>query len=62
MDEKYLDIYCLKSNLWNYLADECRQKKSSDWTMEELELVLSWLKPNKSRDPLGIINDLFKPN
>ena len=37
-------------------------EKSLNWEIEELENVLKHLKANKSRDPLGIINELFKPN
>ena len=37
------------------------QKKTPEWTMEQLERVLKDLKPNKSRDPLGLANELFKP-
>ena len=33
---------------------------SSDWTMKDLEKVLESLKNNKSRDPKGFVNELFK--
>ena len=62
IDTKYEDIYIFKSNLWNYLLNECLQKKFLNWEIEELENVFKHLKANKSRDPLGIINELFKPN
>ena len=32
-----------------------------DWNMEELEVVLKYLKKNKSKDALGYINKLFRP-
>ena len=35
-------------------------RKTPDWTMEQLEVVLDYLKKNKSRDPLGYANDIFK--
>ena len=38
------------------------QNKTNDWTMEELDYVLKGLKTNKSRDALGYLNELFKPN
>ena len=34
--------------------------KSAPWTLEDLEVVLKELKCNKSRDPLGFSNELFK--
>ena len=38
------------------------KNKTEDWTMEELEDVLKHLKTNKSRDALGFLNELLKPN
>ena len=35
--------------------------RTDDWTMEELTVVLKGLKTNKSRDALGYLNELFKP-
>ena len=34
--------------------------KSPDWNMEQLESSLARLKNNKSRDPKGYINEIFK--
>ena len=36
--------------------------KTEDWTMDELETVLKGLKTNISRDALGYLNELFKPD
>ena len=36
-------------------------EKSQDWTEEDLIAVLSSLKNGKCRDPLGMINKIFKP-
>ena len=36
-------------------------KKSEQWNENDLEKVLKELKKNKSRDPHGLINELFKP-
>ena len=36
------------------------QNKTPDWTMDDLEVVLNYLKKNKSRDPHGYSNDIFK--
>ena len=38
------------------------KNQTEDWTMEELEDVLKHLKTNKSRDALGFLNELLKPN
>ena len=42
--------------------EETRKNKTSLWTMEELEDVLKQLKNEKSRDPMGFTNELFKSN
>ena len=39
-----------------------QSKKSPDWTMQNLEDVLSKLKNNKCRDYDGLINEIFKLN
>ena len=36
-----------------------RKEKTAPWTIDDLEKVLSYLKKNKSRDPLGCANDIF---
>jgi hypothetical protein len=36
------------------------KNKTLPWTMEQLDTVLKYLKRNKSRDPFGYANDLFK--
>ena len=36
--------------------------KTEDWSMNDLEIVLKGLKTNKSRDALGYLNELFKPD
>ena len=37
-------------------------RPSSPWTMLDLEIALKDLKNNKSRDPEGLVNELFKLN
>ena len=39
-----------------------KSRPSSVWTMKDLENALKDLKNNKSRDPEGLINELFKTN
>ena len=56
-----LDIYFLKSELWEYRLNELKSAKSEAWTQDDLEKVLKSLKNNKTRDPVGMINEIFKP-
>ena len=37
------------------------QNTTKPWSIEDLDIVLKGLKTNKSRDPLGYLNELFKP-
>ena len=68
--KKRLENRKIKENLEGLKSDKeelckLRLKLSSkritpDWTMDQLERVLDYLKKNKSRDPLGYANDIFK--
>ena len=49
-----------KDDLCNLRFKFTKNNKTPDWTMKELNLVLKQLKNNKSRDPFGYINELFK--
>ena len=60
MDRKYMDIFFLKSELWQIRCQNLKQIKTKPWTMNELENVLKNLKNNKSMDPNGMINETFK--
>ena len=42
--------------------DEACKNKTPPWTLGDIEVVLRQLKNNKSRDPLGFANELFKPD
>ncbi len=35
--------------------------ENDEWTMFHLEKVLSSLKKKKSKDPYGLVNELFRP-
>ena len=50
-----------KEELCQLRLKAARMKKTSPWTMEDLEVVLKYLKKDKSRDPLGFANELFQP-
>ena len=51
----------LKEELCEERIKLSKLTKSSSWTIEDLRKVLKSLKPNKCRDPHGMINELFKP-
>ena len=42
--------------------EHAKKNKTPPWEMEELLIVLKQLKNKKSRDPLGLANELFDPN
>ena len=51
-----------KRRILNMKLKLAGRKRSSPWTMQDLEKSLKDLKNNKSRDPEGLINELFKMN
>ena len=59
--EDYSNLKKLKETLFEIRLKVCKLRKSKPWTEEKLETVLRSLKMNKSRDPHGLINELFKP-
>ena len=61
MKTKYEDIFEMKTELWEMILETCKLVKSNQWKKAELEKVLKNLKTNKTRDPFGLINELFKP-
>ena len=61
MKTQYEDILEMKTELWQMVLETCKSVKSEQWKMPEMEKVLKNLKTNKTRDPIGLINELFKP-
>ena len=61
MDKEFCDLYEMKSQLWECRLQELRGKVTAPWKLSELEKVLRGLRNNQSRDPLGMITELFKP-
>ena len=51
----------LKEELFKLRIKLSKLNKRQPWSDNDLEKVLTSLKTNKSRDPHGLINDLFKP-
>ena len=58
---KYADLLVLKSDLWARRLRNIRAKVTNPWSMANLDRALKSLKTNQARDPLGMINELFKP-
>ena len=51
-----------KEELCYLRLEKARQNKTTPWTMKQLNVVLKYLKNNKSRDPLGYANEIFHPS
>ena len=60
MKPELMDVYFLKTELWMSRLDNMRKIKTPLWDHEKLDVVLGSLKNNKSMDPNGMINELFK--
>ena len=41
--------------------EQLKGKVSKDWNLSDLQKVIKSLKNNQTRDPHGMINELFKP-
>ena len=54
-------LFTLKEELCSKRLEFAKLNKSKKWDSEKLMKMLSSLKNNKSRDPHGFINELFKP-
>ena len=61
MKENYSYLKVLKDNLFYERLELSKLRKSASWTEENLEKVLKSLKPKKSADPAGLINEHFRP-
>jgi hypothetical protein len=57
-----LEVHMMqREDLCDQRLKEAHEHKTPEWSMEDLVIVLKQLKNNKSRDPLGFANELFKP-
>ena len=59
---EYQEIFEIKNLLWNERFDVLKRNLSSPWTLKDIEIVSKTLKNNQTRDPNGMINELFKKN
>ena len=55
MDDKLLDVYFLKTDLWKSRLHMIRKLKTPPWTKSNVEMVLRSMKNNKTIDPNGIM-------
>ena len=60
MKPELMDIFFLKEELWSWTLEELRNKKTAPWNLSELKIALKSFKNNKTADPHGMINELFK--
>ena len=60
MKKELMDVFFLKEELWLSRLEELKVKKTSAWTRQELRKALKSLKNNKTADPNGMTNELFK--
>ena len=55
-----MDVYFLKTELWMSRLGYMEKIKTKPWDYEKLDAVLCSLKNNKSMDPNGMVNEVFK--
>ena len=60
MNPEFEDVGKLKQKLWEVRMKTLNERKTNNWTMEDLEKSLTMLKNNKCSDPNGFVNEVFK--
>ena len=60
--EDLIDMKNDKEEMCKNSLKAASENKTLPWTMKQLEEVLKYLKKNKSRDPYGYANEIFKDN
>ena len=58
--EELQDLKKYKDDLFEARLENSKQNKSKPWKMVHLDAALKGLKNNKSRDPNGWVNEIFK--
>ena len=59
MKEELMEVYFLKEELWQSRMIELNANKTEPWSIQETRKAIKSLKKNKTKDPNGIINELF---
>ena len=62
MEPGFMSNYFKKVELWEMRFKYLKTQNTEDWTEDELTGTLKQLKNNKTRDPAGLINEIFKPS
>ena len=60
MKEDLMDIFFLKDELWISRLEELRMESTKPWSQLQLRKAIKMLKNNKTMDPNGMINEIFK--
>ena len=60
MKDGFEELKELKEILFKLRLKLCKKQKSKPWDMKDLEAAQKELKKDKSRDPNGWLNELFK--
>ena len=60
MKEELMDVYFLKEELWRSRLVELRRLRTAPWNKIQLRKAMKSLKNNKTMDPNGMINEIFK--
>ena len=58
--QEFEEIKKLKTNLFEIRLELSKSCQTEPWKMFQLEKVLKDLKKDKARDPIGLVNELFK--
>ena len=61
MKPELADLKLLKEKLFKVRMRNASLNKTAPWTKDQVLKVLKGLKKGKSRDPLGLANELFHP-
>ena len=61
INEELKDHRRAREKLAMMRIENASKNKTPDWTMKDLNVVLKNLKKNKSRDALGLANEIFRP-
>ena len=60
MKKELQDVFYLKTELWMSRLSRIQNVKTPEWSLKNLDNVLKSLKNNKTRDPNGMIHEIFK--
>ena len=58
--EEYIENYNKKVKLWQLRYERVKSTVSPNWSIKQLRGAIKSLKNNKTRDPSGLLNELFK--